>query len=78
MFIFAVFPLEKEVEETMRTVRFDLSIAPNAGDIEQLRTFAQLIDINDLEFFSIQDHPYVPQFFDTITSLLYYRYKQKL
>ena len=51
----------------MRKIRFGLSLTPLVADVEQLRALTLLADAAGLDLLGIQDHPYVPQFLDTMS-----------
>ncbi len=51
----------------MRTAQFGLSLPPNAANSEELRELTRLADALGLDLLGIQDHPYVPRFFDTLS-----------
>ncbi len=51
----------------MRRIRFGLSLPPIVANVERVRELALLADAAGLDLLGIQDHPYVPQFLDTMS-----------
>ncbi|GHO80479.1 N5,N10-methylene tetrahydromethanopterin reductase [Ktedonobacter sp. SOSP1-85] len=51
----------------MRTLQFGISLEPGAADASSLRELVRLADTVDLDLCGIQDHPYVPQYLDTMS-----------
>lgn len=51
----------------MNEPRFGVFLTPRATDISQLRDNAQIAEAMGFDFISVQDHPYVPDYLDTMT-----------
>ncbi len=51
----------------MHVPQFGLSLPPSVASSEDLRELTRLVDRLGLDLLGIQDHPYVPRFFDTMS-----------
>jgi alkanesulfonate monooxygenase SsuD/methylene tetrahydromethanopterin reductase-like flavin-dependent oxidoreductase (luciferase family) len=51
----------------MNTLEFGVFIAPRSTNLEVLRDEVHTAEDGGLDFVSIQDHPYVPEFLDTMS-----------
>ena len=52
-----------------RPVAFGLNVDPNAGGLPAAARIAAIADTSGLEYAGIQDHPYNPDFVDTLTQI---------
>lgn len=48
---------------------FGVFISPHAGNIPRLRSRVRTAEDSGFDYISVQDHPYVPEFLDTMTLL---------
>jgi alkanesulfonate monooxygenase SsuD/methylene tetrahydromethanopterin reductase-like flavin-dependent oxidoreductase (luciferase family) len=52
-----------------RPVAFGLNVDPNTGGLPIAARIAAIADASGLEYARIQDHPYNPDFVDTLTQI---------
>jgi alkanesulfonate monooxygenase SsuD/methylene tetrahydromethanopterin reductase-like flavin-dependent oxidoreductase (luciferase family) len=52
-----------------RPVAFGLNVDPNTGGLPIAARIAAIADTSGLEYAGIQDHPYNPDFVDTLTQI---------
>ena len=50
-----------------RPVQFGFNVDPNAGGLGFAERVSLIADRNGIEFAGVQDHPYNPSFYDTLT-----------
>lgn len=55
------------MSDSQRGLRFGLSLPPTAADGGEIRELVHVVDKEGLDLLGIQDHPYAPQFLDTMS-----------